>query len=157
MTDSLNIGETAPAFSLPGSNGATVRLADFRGRKLVLFFFPKADTPGCTREAAAFSGLAPQFQAADTAVLGVSADPPATQERFRTKHAHNVALLCDERHEMLQAYHAWGEKFMYGKAFVGVLRTTYLIDRTGRIARAWSKVKVDGHAEEVLAAAQALP
>lgn len=157
MADFLNIGERAPDFSLPGSDGATVRLADFRGRKLVLFFFPKADTPGCTREAAAFSRLMPQFQDADTAVLGMSADPPAAQEGFRAKHALDIPLTSDARHETLQAYHAWGEKSMYGKTFVGVLRTTYLIDRTGRIARAWTKVRVDGHAEEVLAAAKALP
>ena len=156
MPDSPKIGDPAPDFALPASDGSMVRLADFRGRKVVLFFYPKANTPGCTREAAAFSRLKPQFDEADTAVIGISADPPAIQERFRTKHAKEVTLLSDEHREALSLYHAWGKKSLYGRTFMGILRTTYLIDRKGRIAQAWRKVKVDGHAEAVLEAAKAL-
>jgi len=148
-------GAKAPAFSLPRDGGSTVSLKDYAGRKLVLFFYPRADTPGCTKEAIDFTRLANAFADAQTAVLGVSADPLKAQESFRNKHQLSTPLASDEQHEMLKAYGAWGEKSMYGKTFHGVLRTTILIGDDGRIIRLWRNVKVDGHADEVLAAAQA--
>ena len=148
-------GAKAPSFSLPRDGGSTVSLGDFAGKKLVLFFYPRADTPGCTKEAIDFTRLSDAFAESRTAILGVSADPPKAQEAFRDKHRLSVPLASDERHEMLQAYGAWGEKSMYGRTFQGVLRTTVLIDADGRIIRIWRNVRVDGHADEVLAAAQA--
>ncbi len=152
----LAVGSKAPAFSLPRDGGGTVSLADFKGRKLVVYFYPRADTPGCTRESIDFSKLRAQFNKADTDVLGISADPVKAQDAFKKKHGLTVALGSDESHRMLEAYRAWGKKSMYGKTFMGILRTTVLIDRDGRIARIWPKVRVDGHAEDVLAAAQSL-
>jgi peroxiredoxin Q/BCP len=149
-------GDRAPAFRLPRDGGEAVSPADFSGRKLVLFFYPRADTPGCTKEAIDFTRLADTFAASQTAVLGVSADPIKAQEAFRDKHQLSVPLVSDETHEMLEAYGAWGEKSMYGRTFLGILRTTVLIGADGRIARIWRHVKVDGHADDVLAAAQAL-
>jgi len=149
-------GDRAPAFRLPRDGGEAVSLADFSGRKLVLFFYPRADTPGCTKEAIDFTRLADTFAASQTAVLGVSADPIKAQEAFRDKHQLSVPLVSDETHEMLEAYGVWGEKSMYGRTFLGILRTTVLIGADGRIARIWRHVKVDGHANDVLAAAQAL-
>jgi peroxiredoxin Q/BCP len=148
-------GAAAPAFTLPRDGGGEVSLADFRGRKLVLFFYPKASTPGCTREAQAFSALARDFAAAGTAILGVSADPVKAQEKFRSKFDLAVPLASDETHKMLEAYGVWGKKSMYGRTFQGVFRVTFLIDARGRIVRIWRGVKVPGHAEEVLAAAKA--
>jgi thioredoxin-dependent peroxiredoxin len=145
----------APSFRLPRDGGSTVSLADFADRKLVLFFYPRADTPGCTREAIDFTRLASAFAENQTSVLGVSGDPPRAQEAFRNKHRLTVPLASDEKHEMLQAYGVWGEKSMYGKTFQGILRTTILIGTDGRIIRIWRNVRVDGHADEVLAAAGA--
>jgi peroxiredoxin Q/BCP len=156
MPTALAAGAKAPDFALTGDDGRTVSLKDFRGRKLVLYFYPKADTPGCTREAIAFSALKGAFAKADTAILGVSADPVKAQDAFKRKHRLAIALGSDEAHTMLTAYGVWGEKSMYGRTYMGVTRATFLIGPDGRIARAWPKVKVDGHAEEVLAAAQAL-
>jgi peroxiredoxin Q/BCP len=149
-------GSDAPAFHLPRDGGGTVGLPNFSGRKLVLFFYPRADTPGCTREAIDFTRLSDAFAESGTAVLGISADPVKAQEKFRDKHKLSMPLVSDERHAMLQAYGAWGEKSMYGKTFLGIIRTTVLIGADGRVARVWRHVKVDGHAEAVLAAAQAL-
>ena len=156
MPTELAVGSKAPAFKLPRDGGGSVSLADFKGRKLVIYFYPKADTPGCTREAIDFSKLRANFQKADTDVLGVSADPVAAQDKFRTKHDLKVTLLSDETHKMLEAYGVWGKKSMYGRTFMGITRATFLIGSDGRIARIWPKVKVDGHAAEVLAAAKAL-
>jgi thioredoxin-dependent peroxiredoxin len=147
-------GSKAPAFRLPRDGGETISLADFAGRKLVLFFYPRANTPGCTKEAIDFTRLAGAFAENHTAVLGVSADPLKAQESFRDKHELGIPLVSDEQHEMLEAYGVWGEKSMYGKTFLGVLRTTVLIGADGRIIRIWRHVKVDGHADEVLAAAK---
>lgn len=122
----------------------------------MIFFYPRADTPGCTREAMDFSRLAKDFAASRTSVLGVSADPVKTQEAFGNKHKIGVPLLSDEKHSMLTAYGAWGEKSMYGKTFIGILRTTVLIDARGKIARIWRNVRVDGHADEVLSVARSL-
>jgi len=156
MEVALRVGDKAPAFTLPRDGGGSASLADFKGRKLVVYFYPRADTPGCTREAIDFSGLRAQFSRAETEILGVSADPVKAQDAFKKKHDLRIGLLSDETHQMLEAYGAWGKKSMYGKSFMGILRITYLIGRDGRIARVWPKVKVDGHAAEVLAAAKAL-
>jgi peroxiredoxin Q/BCP len=149
-------GSKAPAFSLPRDGGGKVALADFKGQNLVVYFYPRADTPGCTVESKAFSSLSKAFAKAGTAVLGVSADPVKAQDAFKAKHGLAIPLASDETHRMLDAYGVWGEKSMYGKKFMGIIRTTFLIDRDGRIARIWPKVKVEGHAEEVLAAAKEL-
>jgi peroxiredoxin Q/BCP len=149
-------GAKAPAFRLPRDGGDTVALADFSGKKLVLFFYPRADTPGCTKEAIEFTRLASAFAETGTAILGVSADPLKAQEAFRDKHQLSIPLVSDEKHEMLGAYGVWGEKSMYGKTFQGILRTTVLIGKDGRIVRIWRNVRVDGHADEVLAAVRAL-
>lgn len=149
-------GTQAPDFSLPRDGGGTVSLKDFRGRKLVLYFYPKANTPGCTKEAMAFNALRGEFEAANTAIVGVSADPVGAQDKFRAKYDLAFPLASDESTAMLEAYGVWGEKSMYGRKYMGIERATLLIDAEGKVARAWPKVKVDGHAEEVLAAARAL-
>ena len=149
-------GAKAPDFTLPCDGGTSISLGQFKGRKLVLYFYPRADTPGCTREAQAFSTLAKEFAAAGTAILGVSADPVDAQDKFKAKYGLTIPLASDETHRMLEAYGVWGEKSMYGKTFMGVSRVTLLIDRDGRIARTWPKVKVEGRAEEVLDAAKSL-
>ncbi len=154
-TGALVEGAKAPAFRLPRDGGETVSLADFAGQKLLLFFYPRADTPGCTKEAIDFSRLAGAFAESQTVVLGVSADPPRTQESFRDKHQLAVPLVSDEAHEMLEAYGVWGEKSLYGRTFLGISRTTVLIGPDGRIMRIWRNVKVDGHADDVLAAIRA--
>ncbi|MBV8837996.1 MAG: thioredoxin-dependent thiol peroxidase [Alphaproteobacteria bacterium] len=152
----LEPGAKAPDFSLPRDGGGTLSLRDHKGRKLVLYFYPKADTPGCTKESIAFSGLKSAFARAGTDVVGVSADPVKAQDKFRDKHGLKVPLASDEDKKMLTAYGVWGEKSMYGRKFMGVRRVTYLIGADGRVAHVWDNVKVDGHAEEVLAAAKAL-
>jgi len=156
MGTELKVGQLAPAFKLPGDGGGNVSLADFKGRNLVIYFYPRADTPGCTREAIDFSKLRGEFAKANTDILGVSADPVEAQDAFKKKHRLTISLLSDETHGMLEAYGAWGKKSMYGKTFMGILRVTYLIGADRRIAQIWPKVKVDGHAAEVLEAAKAL-
>jgi peroxiredoxin Q/BCP len=153
---SLTEGAPAPAFRLPRDGGDSVSLEDFSGRRLVLFFYPRADTPGCTREAIDFTRLASAFAENRTAILGVSADPPKAQQAFRDKHQLMTPLASDETHGLLETYGAWGEKSMYGRTFQGVLRTTVLLGEDGRIIRIWRNVKVDGHADDVLAAVRAL-
>jgi peroxiredoxin Q/BCP len=155
ISPQLMEGAKAPAFRLPRDGGGTVSLSDFSGHKLVLFFYPRANTTGCTREAVDFTRLSDAFAKSGTAVLGISADPPKAQESFRDKHQLSVPLLSDEKHEMLQAYGAWGEKTLYGRTFFGIIRTTVLIGADGRISQIWRHVKVDGHANQVLAAAMA--
>jgi thioredoxin-dependent peroxiredoxin len=156
MSAKIAVGGKAPGFTLPRDGSGEVSLTDFKGKKLVLYFYPKADTPGCTLEAQDFSRLAPAFARAKTVVLGVSADPVKRQDKFKAKHDLTIALASDETLEMLKAYGVWAEKSMYGRTFMGVLRNTYLIGPDGKIARIWEKVKVAGHAEEVLEAAKAL-
>jgi peroxiredoxin Q/BCP len=156
MSAKIAVGGKAPGFTLPRDGGGEVSLTDFKGKKLVLYFYPKADTPGCTIEAKDFSRLAPAFARAKTAVLGVSADPVKKQDKFKAKHDLTIALASDETLEMLKAYGVWAEKSMYGRTFMGVLRNTYLIGPDGKIASIWEKVKVAGHAEAVLEAAKAL-
>lgn len=152
----LEPGAKAPAFRLPREDGGTVSLKDFKGRNLVLYFYPKADTPGCTKEAIDFSRLRPAFAKTGTDILGVSADPLPAQAKFKIKHKLTIAFASDESKAMLQAYGAWGEKSMYGRKFLGVIRKTYLIDGEGRVVEVWPKVRVPGHAEAVLNAARAL-
>jgi peroxiredoxin Q/BCP len=154
MGRELVAGAKAPAFNIPRDGGSKVSLRDFKGRKLVLCFYPEADTPGCTKEAIEFSRLRAAFAKSGTAVLGVSADPVSAQDKFKTKHRLTIALGSDENRKMLQTYGAWGEKSMYGRRFMGVLRKTYLIGEDGRIVRIWPKVRVPGHAREVLSAAR---
>jgi peroxiredoxin Q/BCP len=156
MKAKLTAGAKAPNFKILRDGGGEVSLSDYKGRKLVLYFFPKADTSGCTVEAKDFSKLASTFARADTAILGVSADPVARQERFKIKHDLKIVLGSDESHDMLTAYGVWAKKSMYGRSYMGVLRNTYLIGPDGKIAQIWEKVKIPGHADEVLAAAKAL-
>jgi peroxiredoxin Q/BCP len=156
MTATLAAGDKAPSFRLLRDGGNTVALEDFKGKKLVLFFYPKADTSGCTTEARDFTRLHKDFVKAGVAVVGVSADPVKKQDAFKAKHALATPLASDESHDMLTAYGVWGEKSMYGRKYMGINRTTVLIGPDGRIARVWPKVKIAGHADEVLAAAKAL-
>ena len=149
-------GTPAPQFSLKRDGGGEVHLKDFTGRKLVLYFYPKANTSGCTKEAIAFNGLREAFEKADTAILGVSADSVPDQDTFKAKYDLQFPLASDEARQMLEAYGVWVEKNLYGRKYMGIERVTLLIDRDGTVARTWPKVKVDGHAPEVLAAAQAL-
>ena len=156
MTKRADVGDPMPDIALEGADGAAVRPSDFRGRKLVVFFYPKDDTPGCTVENKDFSALLPEFEKAGTAVLGVSKDPPAKHAKFAAKHALTAPLATDADGGLSDALGVWGEKSLYGRLFMGMHRTTFLLDTEGRIARVWRKVKVKGHAAEVLEAAQAL-
>jgi peroxiredoxin Q/BCP len=156
MTAKITVGDKAPHFKLPRDGGGEVSLADFKGRKLVLYFYPKADTSGCTVEAKDFTRLARAFARAGTDILGVSADPVPKQDKFKKKYDLSIALGSDETHEMLNAYGVWAKKSLYGRHYMGILRNTYLIGPDGKIARVWEKVKVAGHAEEVLGAAKEL-
>ncbi len=149
-------GDKAPSFRLLRDGGSSMSSKDFLGKNLVLFFYPKADTPGCTKEAIDFSRLRGAFAETGTEVVGISADTVKIQETFRDKHKLSVPLMSDETHEMLEAYGVWGEKSMYGRKFMGIVRTTVLVGANGRIARLWRNVRVDGHADEVLAAVQTL-
>ena len=152
----IEVGSAAPDFTLPGGGGASHSLAGLRGRKVVLYFYPKDDPSGCTQEAIEFNGLRERFAAADTTVIGVSPDSAKSHDKFAAKHGLDLPLASDESKDTLQAYGVWAEKSMYGRKYMGVERTTFLLDRDGRIAEIWSKVKVPGHAAVVLAAAEAL-
>lgn len=148
--------EAAPGFKLQDQDGNLHELAEYKGKWVVLFFYPRANTPGCTRESVAFSALAAKFKQAGAAVLGVSPDNCAAQKKFEANHGLAVRLLSDPDKAIAAAYGAFGEKVMYGKKVKGIIRSTFLIDPRGRIARSWFKVKVDGHADEVLAALKEL-
>lgn len=152
----ISVGAAAPDFDLPADGDSRVRLRDFAGSPLVLYFYPKDDTSGCTAEAIAFTALEPEFRAAGAAVVGVSPDSCASHDRFKAKHKLAVRLAADEGKEMLERYGVWAEKSMYGRKYMGVERTTVLVGPNGRIARIWNKVKVPGHADEVLEAVRAL-
>ncbi|MEM9779687.1 MAG: thioredoxin-dependent thiol peroxidase [Pseudomonadota bacterium] len=157
MSDAqLSTGSPAPAVSLPRENGEAVSLSDFAGKAVVLFFYPRADTSGCTKEAIAFTELLPEFEAANTVVLGISKDPVKKQKKFVTKHDLGMPILSDEEGDVCERYGCWVEKSMYGKTYMGIERTTVLIGADGNIAEIWRKVKVPGHAEAVLDAAKAL-
>ncbi len=145
-------GEAAPEFELESDAGETIRLRDLRGRRVVLYFYPKDDTPGCTKEACGFRDDLPRFRAADATVLGVSADDVASHRRFKEKYDLNFPLLADPDHRVSEAYGVWGKKTLYGREIEGIHRTTFLIDEEGRVARVWERVRPEGHAEEVAAA-----
>ena len=149
-------GKKAPAFSLPDQAGITHRLADYAGQPVVLYFYPKDDTPGCTSESCAFQDNLPKFKKSKAAVLGVSVLDSKSKARFADKYGLQFPLLADENHAVIDSYGAWQEKSMYGKNYMGVARTTYLIGPDGKVVKRWDGVKVDGHAEEVLAAVQQL-
>ncbi|MFK4823349.1 peroxiredoxin [Paenochrobactrum sp. BZR 588] len=150
------IGDIAPDFTLPEDLNGNLTLSSLRGQKVVLFFYPKDDTSGCTKESIAFSELKVEFEKADTVIVGISPDTVAKHQKFRIKHNLTTLLVADEERTALEAYGVWVEKSMYGRKYMGVERTTFLIDREGKIARIWNKVKVAGHAEAVLAKTQAL-
>ena len=152
MADWIQEGETAPDFTLKDDKGNDVRLSDFRGRPVVLYFYPKDDTPGCTKEACAFRDRRSELQDKGAVVLGVSPDDMESHGRFRDKYNLNFPLLADEGHQVTERYGAWGEKVFMGRKSTGVRRSTFLIDREGKVAKAWKKVNVDGHDEQVLAA-----
>ena len=149
------VGDAMPDIAMATPDGGTIRPSDFKGRKAVIFFYPKDDTPGCTTEAKDFSTLKGDFDKTGVALLGVSKDPPKKHEKFIAKHDLTVPLASDaEQGGLSDALGVWAEKQMYGKTYMGMVRSTYLLDEAGKIARIWDKVKVKGHAEEVLAAAQ---
>lgn len=148
-------GDMAPEFTLPRDGGGTVHLADLRGTRVVLFFYPRDDTPGCTNEAKGFSAQLRDFDAAGVQVFGISKDSVASHDKFVAKHDLTVPLLSDEHGQTCEDYGAWKEKSMYGRKFMGIERTTVLIDAEGRIAQRWNKVKVPGHVDAVLQAVQA--
>lgn len=152
----LREGDAAPPFDLPGSGGERVALRSFAGKKLVLYFYPKDDTSGCTKEAIEFNALKSEFAKAGAAIVGMSPDSATKHDKFRAKYELELALASDETKETLQAYGVWVEKSMYGRKYLGVERSTFLIGADGCVAKAWRKVKVPGHAEEVLAAVKAL-
>jgi peroxiredoxin Q/BCP len=152
----LQAGSPAPDFDLPADGGGRIRLADLRGRKVVLYFYPKDDTPTCTAEAIAFNGLRKEFAATETELIGFSADSPKRHDRFKKKYGLDFPLVSDEDRSTVEAYGLWVQKSLYGRKYMGIERTTLLIDGAGKIARIWPKVDIKGHAEEVLEAAKAL-
>ena len=150
------LGSPAPDFDLPGAGGGRIRLADLKGRKVVLYFYPKDDTSGCTKEAMEFNALRAEFEAAGATVIGVSPDDVKSHDKFKAKYELGFDLASDTEKAMLEAYGVWAEKSMYGRKYMGVERTTFLIDAAGKVAKIWAKVKVPGHAAEVLAAVKAM-
>src|SRR5919112_5601535 len=147
MSNGLKQGDAAPSFTLAAAGGGQVSLDEFRGRKLVLYFYPKADTSGCTKEAQDFSALRKDFEKAGAAVVGVSADPTQEHDKFKEKYGLDLTLASDEARKTVEDYGVWVEKSMYGRRYMGIERATFLIDRDGRVARVWRNVKVPGHAE----------
>jgi peroxiredoxin Q/BCP len=152
----IDEGKKAPAFSLKDQAGQAHSLKDYAGQPLVLYFYPKDDTPGCTKEACSFRDNLPDFKKVKAAVLGVSVLDTASKAKFAKKHDLNFPLLADEDHAVAEKYGAWQEKSMYGKKYLGVARISYLIDADGKVAKRWDKVQVDQHADDVLAAIKAL-
>ncbi|MDA8032929.1 MAG: peroxiredoxin [Actinomycetota bacterium] len=148
----LAAGDEAPAFTLPDQDDAACSLADYAGQRVVVYFYPKDDTPGCTKEATQFSALEAAFAEAGTTVLGISPDAAASHRRFRERYGLTIRLLSDPGHETMAAYGAWGEKTMYGRTSLGVIRSTFLVGPDGRVVRSWYGVRADGHADKVLAA-----
>jgi thioredoxin-dependent peroxiredoxin len=152
----LDAGQPAPDFDLPTDGGGRVRLADFKGKPLVLYFYPKDDTPGCTKEAQGFAEAYPELRAAGVELLGISKDSATSHDRFKAKYQLPFALASDAEGEVIAAYGSWVEKSMYGKKYMGIDRSTFLIDGDGILRRVWRKVSVSGHVAEVLDAARAL-
>lgn len=155
MTE-LAVGDAAPEIELPTDGGGTFKLSEQAGKPVVLYFYPKDDTPGCTIEAIAFSGLTDEFARAGAQVVGISPDTPASHDKFKTKHELTVLLAADTEKTAAEAYGVWVMKKRYGREYMGVDRTTFLVGPDGKIARIWSKVKVEGHAEDVLEAVKGL-
>src|SRR6516162_2725351 len=155
-SDGLKVGQKAPDFTALNDLGEKVKLSDLKGKKVVLYFYPKDDTPGCTREACAFRDQHAALKKLGAAVVGISADDVESHQQFRDKYRLNFPLLADPDHEVAEKYGVWREKNMYGKKFMGIQRSTYLIDADGKVAKLWKSVKVDGHDEQVLAALKAL-
>jgi peroxiredoxin Q/BCP len=153
---SVEVGTKAPEVTLPRDGGGTVSLSDFRGKAVVLYFYPKDDTSGCTKEAIGFSERAAEFEAAGAAVIGVSKDSVASHDKFKAKHALNFILASDDGNTVTESFGSWVEKSMYGKKYMGIDRSTFLIDGEGTIRQIWRKVKVPGHVDEVLASVKAL-
>jgi len=152
----LAVGDAAPDFDLAADGGGRVRLSDLSGKTVVLYLYPKDDTPGCTKEAQGFSAAAAEFAKAGAVVVGLSKDSVASHDKFKKKYDLNLHLASDPEGALIEALGSWVEKSMYGKVYFGIDRSTFLIDKAGRVARIWRKVKVPGHVEEVLAAAQAI-
>ena len=152
----IDVGKKAPAFTLKDQEGQPHSLSDYAGRPVVLYFYPKDDTPGCTTESCAFQSLLPKFKKSKAAILGMSILDEESKARFAAKYGLTFPLLADASHEVAEKYGVWQEKSNYGKTYMGIVRTTYLIGPDGKVAQRWDKVKVDGHAEEVEAAVQAL-
>lgn len=153
---SAEVGKPAPDFTLPTDGGGTVSLKDLRGKKVVVYFYPKDDTPGCTKEACGFRDSMPDFGAVDAEIVGISKDSVAKHDKFKAKYDLPFTLGADQDGSVTEAYGVWVEKSMYGKKSMGIERSTFLIDRDGKIAKVWRKVKVPGHVDEVLEAAKTL-
>ncbi len=156
MSDWIELGAKAPDFTLTADDGSKIKLSTLKGQPVVLYFYPRDDTPGCTKEACAFRDAKKQLAAAGAKLLGVSTDDVASHIRFRDKYKLNFPLLADPDHKVAEKYGAWREKNMYGKKSMGIQRSTYLIDAEGKVARVWQRVQVDGHDEKVLAALKEL-
>jgi peroxiredoxin Q/BCP len=156
MSDWIEEGQRAPAFTLTADDGSKVRLSELKGQPVVLYFYPRDDTPGCTREACAFRDQQAKLKKLGARVLGVSADSIESHEKFRDKYRLNFPLLADPDHQVAEKYGAWREKNMYGKKSVGIQRSTFLIDAGGKVVKVWKRVKVDGHDSQVLHALQEL-
>ena len=156
MTTTIETGTPAPDFTLPRDGGGEVTLSELKGKTVVLYFYPRDDTSGCTKEAVAFTGLMPEFEAAGAVVFGVSKDSVKKHDKFRDKHDLKVGLLSDDESDVCERYGVWVEKSMYGKTYMGIERSTFLIDGTGSVREVWRKVKVPGHAEKVLETVKAL-
>jgi peroxiredoxin Q/BCP len=156
MTKAIDTGDMAPDFELPTDGDGQFKLSAHRGHPVIVFFYPKDDTSGCTIEAIDFTAMKPDFDAIDAQIVGMSPDNPASHDKFKAKHKLAVTLASDEDKGVLEAYGVWREKSMYGRKYMGVERSTFLIDSRGRVAQAWRKVKVPGHVSEVLAAARGI-
>ena len=152
----LTVGDKVPNFKLPTDGGGELSLADLKGTKTVLYFYPKDDTSGCTQEAKDFTALAKDFAKAKTRIVGISKDPPKKHDKFKDKYGIPYTLIADEETSLCQAFGVWAKKKLYGREYMGIARSTFLVDDKGKIRAAWPKVKVAGHAEEVLAAAKGL-
>lgn len=152
---SLDVGDKAPDFTLPTDGGGSVTLSKLKGKKIVLYFYPKDDTSGCTAEACAFRDLFPRFKKSDAAVIGVSRDSVASHDKFKKKYELPFILASDDQGKVTEAYGVWVQKSMYGRKYMGIERATFLIDEKGKVQQIWHKVKVPGHADEVMAAANA--
>ena len=152
----LNEGDKAPAFDLPSDSGKNVKLSDYKGKKVVLYFYPKDDTPGCTKEAIGFTEALATFKRAGAVVIGASKDTAEKHGKFRDKYDLKILLVSDEDGSLCEDYGVWAKKLNYGKSYMGIERSTFLIDEKGKVAKVWRKVRVPGHVEDVLEAAKAL-